>query len=535
MKLYFNGPILTMNDRMPQAETVLEDHGRILFAGKKDDAERMAGGFAEHIDLNGRTLMPAFLDAHSHITDAAGSIRTADLRDAGSFDEILSIMKEYAAKQDSTERGDFLIGQGYDHNNLKEGRHPDKTILDDAFPDVPVVLFHVSLHMCTVNSRMLERIGIDDSSKNPEGGVIGRLEETDEPNGYFEETAMLPVYRVAMKTMMPDLKDLQQAQLLYLENGILTAQNGAGNKVNIALLRKAAEQGRLIPDVVAYPCFAAGSDPHRMFRENEDYTGPYNGRFRIGGYKVILDGSPQGRSAWMSEPYENSGDFRSYGRMTDEELQACVDLAYREARQILAHCNGDAASEQFLNACERAEKKYPGRSREIRPVMIHCQTVRDDQLDRMAELGMIASIFVDHVYYWGDVHLKNFGEKRGNHISPVRAALDRGIPVNFHTDCPVIRPNLFQTVWTAVNRITKSGCLLGQDQRVSVPEALHAVTTGAAYLYGEEKEKGSLEAGKRADFILADKNPLETDPMKLREIRVTECIREGQTVWTRSE
>ncbi len=198
----------------------------------------------------------------------------------------------------------------------------------------------------------------------------------------------------------------------------------------------------------------------------------------------------------------------------------------------MAHCNGDAASEQFLRLYDKVLKET-GSTEELRPVMIHCQTVRNDQLDAMARFKMIASIFVGHVWYWGDIHMKNFGSVRGNHISPVRDAMDRGVTVNFHQDTPVTKPNMLHSVWCAVNRISRNGAVIGENQRISVYEALKAVTINAAYEYFEESSKGSIEAGKRADLVILDKSPLEVDLMEIKNIQVMSTIKDGTVVYWR--
>lgn len=248
---------------------------------------------------------------------------------------------------------------------------------------------------------------------------------------------------------------------------------------------------------------------------------------------MVLDGSPQGRSAWMTEPYlgEDPG-YCGYPWMEDGMVADYVKQAVAENKQILAHCNGDAASEQFLNAYEKAvnEKKS---GKDLRPVMIHSQTVRNDQLERMAGLNMIASIFVGHVWYWGDIHVKNLGDKRGNHISPVKDAMDRGVCVNFHQDTPVTKPDMLHSVWCAVNRVSRSGNTIGRDQAVSVYDALKAVTINSAYQYFEEDSKGSIMIGKRADLVILDQSPLEVEPMHIRNIRVLETIKDGETIFSR--
>lgn len=196
----------------------------------------------------------------------------------------------------------------------------------------------------------------------------------------------------------------------------------------------------------------------------------------------------------------------------------------------MAHCNGDAASEQFIQACEKCFGANDT-GKKIRPVMIHCQTVRDDQLDRMSRLNMIASFFVGHVWYWGDNHVKNFGKKRGNHISPVRSALDKGVAVNFHQDTPVTKPDMLHTVLCAVNRSSRGGTVIGSAQAIDVYEALRAVTINAAFQYFEEDSKGSIAEGKRADLVILDCPPLETDKLLIKDISVLATIKDGEIIY----
>ena len=252
----------------------------------------------------------------------------------------------------------------------------------------------------------------------------------------------------------------------------------------------------------------------------------------MGGYKIILDGSPQGRTAWLSQPYEGSDDC-AYGAYSDEEVYQFLRKAALEGEQVLAHCNGDAASEQLLSQYERIVQEVPD-AQIVRPVMIHAQTVRLDQLPRMKALEMIPSFFVEHVCQWGEVHRKNLGEERANRISPVHSALECGLTVTFHQDTPVLPPDMLHTIWTAVNRLTAAGNLLGAAERVSALEALKAITINAAYQYGEENTKGTLETGKTADLVILSADPLSVSPLAIKDITVEATIKAGQVVYQRA-
>lgn len=527
-KFYYNGPILTMEGEHDTVEAVLTEGSYIVCAGSLADVRKAAAEDAQEIDLHGHTLMPAFIDGHSHITMAMQMSQAADVSGCEAFDEIIRTLRAYKEENGITPEG-MIAGFGYDHNFLPGGSHPVKKYLNQVSEEIPVYVSHISGHMGCANDAALRIAGITRETPDPEGGRIGRL-ENGEPDGYLEESAAVLLQRALGKRVSFDpVQALAKAQKLYLENGVATVQDGACTADTVELLKSLAKAKLLTVDVVAYPMVS--EDGARIFAENPEYTGTYKNRLKLGGYKAVLDGSPQGKSAWLSEPYENSGDYCAYPWFTDGEAESFMLRAVEEGRQILVHCNGDAASEQYLNAYEKALRSSSRPDREsLRPVMIHCQTVREDQLDRMQRIGMIPSIFVGHVYYWGDVHRKNLGEARARRISPARSAFDRGMKVNFHQDTPVTRPDMLHTVWCAVNRITRSGEVLGEEQRCTVYEALEAVTINAAYAYFEEDQKGSIRAGKLADLVILDQNPIDVPKEQLREIRVLETIKNGESV-----
>lgn len=537
-QIYYNGRIITMNasDEIQECrmepQAVLVRDGKIKMVGCLSDIEKCAGASAYRRNLEGKCLMPAFIDAHSHFVMNGQMSAMANLSDCKSFDEVISVLRKYIEERKLTDK-DVILGFGYDHNFLKENAHPDKRVLDQVSLQIPIVILHVSAHLACANSAALRLAHIDDSTRNPDGGVFGRFQGSSEPSGYAEETAVGLLQEAVVPRVKFDISSLMRdMQTEYIKNGITTVQDGASTQKDIEMLIKMNVAGCLKLDVVSYPLMTAdGESVMRLY--GEEY-GKYKNHFKIGGYKVVLDGSPQGRSAWMSEPYLG-GEFGycGYPWLKDDVLYRYIQSAMNEERQILAHCNGDAASEQFISVYESVLENTKEK-KNLRPVMIHCQTVRNDQLDRMAKISMIASVFVGHVWYWGDVHMRNFGTERGSHISPVKDALDRGICVNFHQDTPVTRPDMLHSVWCAVNRVSRSGCKIGEDQKIGVYDALKAVTVNAAYQYFEEDTKGSIAAGKRADLVILDKSPLDVDKMAIRDIKVLETIKDGETVYRRN-
>ncbi|GIO24123.1 amidohydrolase [Oceanobacillus sp. J11TS1] len=529
-KLYYGGDIITMTGEHDNAEAILIEAGLIKMQGSLEEVKQAAEHHAEKIDLQGKTLMPAFIDPHGHISMVGQFSSMADLSECNNFNDIIQTLKDYIQNKDLN-KGDIVVGFGYDNNFLEENRHPTKEILNQVSTAHPIFLLHASAHLGCTNDLALQLVGIDEHTPDPEGGTIGRVEGSDEPNGYLEENAMMVLQQRFFKDIKQDyLKLTEIAQDTYIKYGITTAQDGASSKDIIELLKALAQQQKLKIDVVAYPVFDA--EPKRIMEENETYAKKYTNRFKIGGYKMFLDGSPQGKTAWLTEPYEGEESYRGYAWYKDEQVKQFTDAAINDNVQLLTHCNGDAASDQLLRNYQASleESNNPNKNH-LRPVMIHCQTVRNDQLDKMAELSMIPSIFLAHTYYWGDVHLKNLGEERGRRISPVRSAYDRGLCVNFHQDAPVVKPDMLHTIWCAVNRQTRNGVSIGSEERVSVYEALKAVTINAAYQYFEEKNKGSLEEGKVADLVILDKNPLRVDKMDIKDIQVLETIKDGETIY----
>lgn len=526
--IYYDGDIITMTGAKDSCEALVTEDKKILYTGTLKQAQALYGKEAQERDLKGHTLMPAFIDAHSHFAQTAQSIKMCDLSDTESFEDIVTELKNYLEKNQIDENG-MIFATGYDHNFLAEQKHPDKTVLDEVSKTVPIYISHASGHMGVANSALLKLAEITTETKDPEGGRFGR-DKSGEPNGYVEETpALMQVLAAAMPRMKMDMvKQMKAAQQLYLKYGITTVQEGAAMAQTMQGLTAFAASGGLELDVVAY---ILKEDYEKTVKEYADYNGKYKNRVKIGGVKVILDGSPQGKSAWLSKPYEGEENYCGYPTHDDAYVTKAAKDAVRGGYQILAHCNGDAASEQFIQSYQAALKEMGTADGDYRPVMIHCQTVRDDQLDRMAQLKMIPSIFIGHTYYWGDIHLKNLGVVRGARISPVKSALERGLIYNFHQDTPVTKPDMLHSVWCAVNRVTRKGQPIGQEQCINVYEALQAVTINSAYAYKEEDQKGTLEAGKMADMVILDANPLKADKKCIKDIVVLETIKEGKTVY----
>lgn len=522
--LYYGGSIRTMagNGRV---EALLVEDGRVAAAGTWEQLRPLARG-AETVNLDGRALLPAFLDAHSHFSGAAHAMLQADLTQATDFAGIARAFADFLA-QNKVPEGQWVVGRGYDPTVLAEGCDPTRGVLDRISTAHPLLAVHQSGHMGVFNTRALELLGVTADTPAPAGGMIGK--ENGKLTGYMEENAFLQYQQRVPPPSLDDLLDAcRRAQQLYASHGITTVQEGMLPADLFGLYHALLERDMLRLDVVAYAGMdaldaALGAFPQAVRR--------YDRHFKLGGCKLFLDGSPQARTAWLRAPYQHAADgCCGYPAMEDSALRQALETAYQRRMQPLVHCNGDAAAAQLLRVVDEAERAHPD-FRSLRPVMIHAQLLAPDQMDEVAQLGIIPSFFIAHVHRWGDVHLRNLGGKRAAHLSAAGSALRRGIPFTLHQDTPVQPPDMLHSLWCAVTRRTAGGVTLGEDERIPAADALRAVTANAARQYFEEGQKGTLQPGKAADLVLLDADPLAVPPDRLRDIRVLQTVKDGQTVF----
>lgn len=534
--LYVGENILTMNDDQPRVSALAVRDGKIIGAGTREALAVHKGSRTRVVELGDKALLPGFIDAHGHLAVQAFYIRNINVAPppvgpVETFTDIQEIIKTELVTRD-LKPGEWLVGNGYDDALLAEHQHPDRKVLDAVSPDNPVVLFHVSGHMMVLNSRALEATGIDENTIAPEGGEIRRYEGTSVPTGLLTELAReLVIEAIPRGGVLNSLGLLKETQALFASNGYTTLQEGYMMPVIKKWFGFATLMRALKMDVVAYPGY--------MDFEREDFSdfefGKYKNRLKYGGAKLILDGSLQGKTGFLSEPHlvppegKDEG-YRGFPQIEQDELNAAVRALYREGIPLIAHANGDAAAEQIIVAAEKAFAEFPG---DHRTVMIHAQTVRDDQLDRMKVIGMIPSFFSAHPFYWGDWHKNSvLGKERAYKISPTASALERDMIFTIHNDAPVVPPDVMRLIWATVTRQSRSGEVIGPDQRISVLDALKATTINAAYQIFEEGTKGSLEVGKFADLVILGEDPLSVEPDHLKDIEVIETVYRGETVYS---
>jgi hypothetical protein len=538
--IWSGGPILTMNDQAMRAEAVAVANGKILAVGRRSDVMKLRGPATLLVDLEGRTLVPGFVDAHGHVVIGGLQALSANLlappdgkvRDIASLQQTLRDWVQ--ANAAAVEKAKVIIGFGYDNAQLAELRHPTKEELDAVSQDIPILVIHQSSHLATANSAMLKAMGYDANSKDPAGGVIQRKPGTNEPNGTLEETAFFAGLPAVLGRIGPEgLKVFaREGAKLWARFGYTTAQEGRSIPPVADLMKQVAAEGGFAIDVATYPDVLVD---RAYIKANQ--SGAYTNRFRVAGAKLTIDGSPQGFTAWRDQPYYKPvgnypPGYSGYAAASAEQVMSAVQWATENGLQIITHANGERASDLLIAAHRAAQARIPD-GKALRPVLIHGQFLREDQLDSYKALGVIPSLFPMHTFYWGDWHLDHtVGPQAGMNISPTGWARKRGMIFSSHHDAPVAFPDSMRVLDATVTRRARgSGRIVGPDQRVDVITALKAMTIWPAYHHFEEKTKGSLEVGKLADFAILSKDPTAVEATTIAEIKVTETVKEGKTIF----
>lgn len=528
--VYSGGPILTMEGESPVlVEAVAVQNGHILAIGDLASVSKSAGKRAVRVDLKGHTMLPGFIDAHGHLGFVGQNAAMAQLQPppvggVASIAQLQDALRSFARQQSVP----VLVGNGYDDSQLAERRHPTRADLDAVSERVPILVLHVSGHFASMNSAMLKLAGYGAETPDPTGGVIRRESDGKTPNGVIEETAMYPLVKLlAPPNLEASIAPLVTAAKIYASYGITTAQDGRVMPENWVALDEAAKRGLFPIDVVSLVSFERDWPETVRARIGKSYSG----RLRIAGIKLTLDGSPQGRTAWLKDPVPFPPDgqkegYSGYPAIDLKLFNAKLADASKNNWQVFVHVNGDAAAQALIDGVRT--NGLTGR----RTIAIHNQVVQLEQLKEMKTLDIQPSFFANHTFYWGDWHRDvALGAKRADFISPQATAWSLGLKPTAHNDSPVVPPDIMRLVWSSVNRRTQSGDILGPLERISTYRALQQVTINAAWQIGEDSSKGSIAVGKRADMVVLDSNPLSVVPNSLHAIKVVATIKDGATVF----
>ena len=532
--IFIGDNIITMDNTNVSAVAIRGD--RIIATGNEMEILPLQSSTTRLIELGDRALLPGFIDAHGHFGAVATYSALLDLSSPPvgtitAIDDIVVAIQNWISDNNIPD-GQLIYGFGYDDSLLLEQRHPNRDDLDRASTSHPIVIRHVSGHLNAANSMALSQSQITAETQVPQGGVMRRRPGSEEPIGVMEETAMalLPGSGgVISEEQGWQLR--REAADIYASYGITTIQESNVSPGYVSALKSHAQDESFPVDIVTFIMGNPLSDIE-LAQVSQDVE--YTGGVRIGGVKFILDGSPQGRTAWMSQPYDEGppgvdADYVAYPSYDPDVYRTRVSALLERRVPVLAHANGDEAIEHMIDGIADAVE---GESiPDHRSVIIHAQLIRSDQLDRVKELGIIPSYYSVHPFFWGDWHRRSFGDERASFISPVRATINRNIPFTIHNDSPIVPPDMMRLISITVNRQTRSGYILGPGQRATVMEALYAVTQGAAFQYFEEDEKGSITPGKRADLVILETNPLTVDPARLADVEIEETFARGVSVY----
>ena len=528
--------IITMDPNLPEATHVAVRDGRILAVGGAACADQW-GEVRRDDSLSDAVLMPGFVEGHAHMM--AGAIWRYAY--AGYHDRIdpdgrlwkgmtdiggvIAGLTEFAQRLGP---GEPLIGWGFDPIFLR-GERLDRAHLDRIGRDRPIAIIYSNFHLMCVNSRTLEMAQYDRDT--PAEGVVKGPD--GEPTGELQEmAAMFPVMRrlgIDFRALSQTEEAIRSYARVAQRAGVTTATDlfstmeDADLDTMLAVTGKADFPLRIVPALAAM-----GGTPEEIATRALGLKALSTDRLRLGAVKLMTDGSIQGWTARVKSPGYVGGQANGIWNTPPDLIHALVETMHKNGIQMHLHVNGDEASEVAIDAIEAAISRHPWPAH--RHVLQHAQMMGADQFHRCAELGIAVNLFANHIWYFGDQHVAlTIGEDRARRMDAVRAALDAGLTVSIHSDAPVTPMAPLHVAWCAVNRQTMSGRTLGENQRISVTEALRAITLGAARTLKLDHEIGSIEAGKRADFSVLGEDPTAVEPAALRDVPVLGTVMDGRT------
>lgn len=534
--LWHDGTIITMDGPVPRTvQAVVARGGKIVFAGSEARARKIAGPQAEDHDLNGATMLPGFVDAHSHFSMLMQVNTGIDLdagdQPPGDIPALISLIR-HGIEARKIADSDWVVAWNYKDAPLAEKRHVTRDDLDAAFPGRKVVLIHFTGHGLVASSAALAAAGVKDDTPNPPGGLFLR-DAKGRPNGVVFESALAAFFQVLPRpTPAQMLGALDATQMGYARLGYTHAQDGATQIPELNFLLSQPARAAMKVDLAILPSYG-GLD--NLLDRQDLKMGQYQGHTKIQGVKFVLDGSPQARTAFFTRDYKlgsPEGHHPWHGQpiIKQDEFDAMAAKVHARGWQLFVHANGDAAIDMAIKGFDTLGIKAAD---DRRPVVIHSQFQRADHLPAYQRIGVGPAYFSNHTYYFADIHRTNFPSEVVGFISPFKAAMRAGLHPSNHSDAPVTRLDPFTQLWSSMARTSLSGVVSGADQRLSAYEGLQMLTTGPAWQVFEDNRKGRIKPGLLADFVVLDRNPLTTPLGQIRGIKVMMTVKEGQIIWQR--
>ena len=535
-----NANVITMDVARPRAEAIAILGGRIAVVGDNASVEGIEVPGLVRVDAGGRSVVPGFVESHVH--PMATGLRDRSAADCGTppnrtIEDVVARLAAWGERPGV----EVISGRGFDDSLVEDNRHLTRADLDAASSLRPVVVSHISGHLAYANSAALLAAGVGSDTEDPEGGVIAR-DEDGRPSGVLYEAATrLVLALLAAPSMDAAVDALEWAGRRLVRVGVTSMHDVGSGRHELAFgaYDRAVREGRL--PVRTYLAAGYGGLAGRYgpleavpaLAETGLASGFGGEQLRAGILKIVHDGSLQGYSGAVTEGCHDQPELTGIQIWPQATIDTVVEQALISGWQVGTHGNGDRAIDSILDAYERALERHPIADHRLR--IEHCQTVREDQLDRMARLGVSASFFNVHVYYWGTRHRDRFlGPERAARVSPLRSALDRGIRFGGHSDWWVTPVDPLFNVHVAANRRTREGDVLGSEFTITSEQALRAMTLDAAWLGFEETSKGSLEVGKLGDLVVLSDDPLGVAPEAIDDINIDYAVIGGRVVYDRA-
>ena len=527
--IVINGRVETMDANNSVVQAVGIRNGRIAVLGTNNDVIAERHGGTTVIDAKGKAVLPGFIEPHNHMVGYSTNLLEVDVRTPPNrnISDIVDRLRERAS---ITPPGDWIRGRGYDDTGLQDMRHPTRNDLDAASTEHPIAIVHNSGHMLAANSTALEKAGIHDETPDPAGGRIGRFPASGEPDGMLYETAQGLVHQLLPTYTEGDVRTgFVQAQDEYLRRGITTIHDASvSNARGVDIMHtyhQAQREGFLKFRVNMFIQWEYLKDSNFAWQ-----TGGGDEWVRVAGCKIVSDGSIQGITAALREPYHCDPNEQGWLIYEQDELNEIVMTLHQRGYQIATHANGDAAIDAILAAYENALRAIPKVDHRFR--IEHCQVCVPEHISKMRDLGVIPNFFPNHVYYFGDRHRDRFlGPDRVTHLDPIGSAIQAGIKPLLHSDCPVTPVNPLFCIQNAIARVTSSGKVLTEVERVATREAISMMTVNAAYGAFEENVKGSLEIGKLGDLVVLNHDPFQEAAHELGQIESAATVVGGQVMY----
>jgi predicted amidohydrolase YtcJ len=520
------GKIVKMDEAETTAEAVAVKYGRIIAVGKDADVKALVGKKTKVVELKGRTVLPGFMDSHSHMADeGAGRLRFVDLSQEAGVKSIKDIQERLAERAKKTPKGAWIFGYQEDDSKLAEKRHPTRWELDVASKNHPISISTVGGHFSVLNSKAYEMAGVTKETNDPVGGKYDRDAKGEITGGAHEKA--LDVLIPAEAQLPSEEQSIEGAKSILMDCASvgLTCAYDLVDKSQIRALIDLNTRGelpiRMRMDAIIdlFPQLNA-TGVHQMFGDD---------MLRLCGLKFFFDGAISARTAAVTEPYCDKPGFYGVMSTTREIAEDVLKRAYAAGYRVSCHANGDKAISMYLDIMEKLQAKYPRKDPRNRD--IHCTVITKELVARIKKLGILPTIFGPYPYYHGDKLLVPFGEERLERMFAARTFLDEGIKLAAHSDHPCAPFPPLMAIHALVNRTTKAGKPIGSSQRISVLEAIKLYTVNSAYQSFDEDRLGSIEEGKLADFVILGRDILTIPTTEIKDISVDITIVGGKIVY----